>query len=200
MPFSFNSVKLCVVIINEKSWTRAKEMHRALKCDAKTSKTPNIIKAHCSPENITQMYQMSSVHDACTPINWRKDSQKYDIYTNEEGVFDLLFSSKLPKAKDFRSHCFNLLFPHVWQQLSVKSHAMEIEDFTSRVQALEFTNEEHQQQILRLNEEHQQTMKEKEQEIDNFIKNRHVPRRRYFDNVLCFIKKNSKEVYPYYVI
>ena len=40
----------------------------------------------------------------------------------------------------------------------------------------------HKQKSLRLNEE-----------IDDLIKNRHVARRGYFDNVLCFIKKNSKK-------
>ena len=88
---------------------------------------------------------MSSVHAACTPINWPKDLQKYDFYTNEEGVYELLFSSQRPKAKDFRRRCCKMLFPHVRQQLSVKLHAMEIDDITSRVQTLEFTNEkEHQ--------------------------------------------------------
>ena len=43
--------------------------------------------------------------------------------------------------------------------------------------------------FLRLNEE-----------IDDLIANRHVARRGCFDNVLCFIKKNSGEVHPYYVI
>ena len=42
----------------------------------------------------------------------------------------------------------------------------DIEDLTSCVQALEFTNEEerqaHQQQILRLNEDHQQAIEEKD--------------------------------------
>ena len=136
------------------------------KYDAKTSKTAKIIKAHCSPENITQKYQMGSVHAACTPINWPKDSQKYDVYTNEEGMYELLFSSQHPKAKNFRRHCLNVLFPHVRQKLSDKSHAMEIEDLTSCVQALEFTNEEerqaHQQQVLRLNEDHQQAIEEKD--------------------------------------
>ena len=42
--------------------------------------------------------------------------------------------------------------------------------------------------ILRLNEE-----------IDDLIKNRHVARRGCFDNVLCLIKKNSKEAHPYQV-
>ena len=107
-------------------------------------------------------------------------------------MYELLFSSQQPKAKNLRRHCFNMLFSHVRQQLSDKSHAMEIEDLTGRIQALEFTNEgerqAHQQQISRLNEE-----------IDDLIKSRHAPRRGYFDNVLCFIKKNSNEVHPYYV-
>ena len=82
---------------------------------AKTSKTVNILKACVRPENITQKYQMTSVRVACTPINWPKDSQKYDIYSNEEGMYELLFSSQQPKAKDFRRHCSNELFPHVGQ-------------------------------------------------------------------------------------
>ena len=68
---------------------------------------------------------MSSAHAACTPIKWPKDSQKYDIYTNGEGTYELLFSSQQPKAKDFRRHCFNVLFPHVRQQLSDKSQVMQ---------------------------------------------------------------------------
>ena len=56
-------------------------------------------------------------------------------------MYELLFSSQQPKAKDFRRHCCNVLFPQVRQQLSDKLHAMEIEDLTDRVQALELTNE-----------------------------------------------------------
>ena len=73
MPF--NAVELCVVIINEKPWTHAKEVCKAFEYDGKTSKTANIIRGHCSPENITQKYQMSTVHAACTPINCPKDSE-----------------------------------------------------------------------------------------------------------------------------
>ena len=62
--------------------------------DAKASKTANIIKAHCSPENITQKYQNEQCTSGCTPINWPKDSQKFDIYTNEEGMYELLFSNQ----------------------------------------------------------------------------------------------------------
>ena len=42
--------------------------------------------------------------------------------------------------------------------------------------------------ILRLNEE-----------IDDLIENRYVARHGCFDNILCFIKKNNEEAYPYYV-
>ena len=90
---------------------------------------------------------MSSVLAAVTPIIWPKDSQKYDICTNEEGMYELLFSSQQSKAKDYRRHCFNVLFPHARQHLSDKSHAMEIEGLTSRVQAFEITNEVYQQTI-----------------------------------------------------
>ena len=56
----------------------------------------------------------------------------------------------------------------------------------NRIQALEFTNEEHQQKILRLNKE-----------SDYVIKTRYVTRRGCFDNVLCFIKKNSGKGHPF---
>ena len=64
----------------------------------------------------------------------------------------------------------------------VRKLALVIEEKYNQIQV-------HQQKVLRLNEE-----------IDDLIQNRHVARRGYFDNVLCFIKKNSKEVHPYYVI
>ena len=70
-----------------------------------------------------------------------------------------------------------------------EEHQQAIKGRDNQIQALELTNEKHQQKILRLHED-----------IDVLIKNRFVARRGYFDNVLCFIKKNSGEVHPYYVI
>ena len=71
--------------------------------------------------------------------------------------------------------------------------AIEEKDATTTLltdtEALEFTNEKHQQKILR-----------RSKEIDDLIKKQTRTRRECFDNVLCFIKKNSKEVHPYYVI
>ena len=60
-----------------------------------------------------------------------KDSQKYDIYINEEGMYEIVFSSQQPKAKDFRRHCCNMLFPHVRQWLRNKTqeeHQQAIEE------------------------------------------------------------------------
>ena len=62
-------------------------------------------------------------------------------------MYELLFSSEQPRTKEFRRNCFIVLFPHVQQQLSDKSHAMEIEGLTSSVQVIEVTNEAHQQTI-----------------------------------------------------
>ena len=185
MPFSFNSVELCVLTINEKPWTRAREACRALEYDAKTSKTVNIIRAHCSPENITQKYQITSVHAACAPINWTKDSQKYDVCINEQGTYELVFGSQQPKVRVFRKYCCNMLFLHVRQQLTNKIHEEHQQAVTDRDNQMQA----HQKKILRLNKE-----------IDDLIKNRHVAHRGYFDNVLCFIKKNIKEAHPYYAI
>ena len=159
---------------------------------------------------------MSSAHAACTPIKWPKDSQKYDIYTNGEGTYELLFSSQQPKAKYFRRHCFNVLFPHVRQQLSDKSHAMEIEGLTSRVQVLEITNEAHQQAIEEKdaaipllnddlkNREHDnlalqaqrdvyKEQLQKCQDIITHLKTRHVPHAKdpSKDNIVMIIEKNT---------
>ena len=128
MPFTFNALELYVVTINEKPWARAREVCRALEYNKKTA---DIVKNHCSKENYVQKYQMSSVTAAGTPVDWPKDSQKYDIYTNEERVYELLFSIQQPKAKDFRRHCCNVLFPYDRQQLTNKmkeDHQQAIEE------------------------------------------------------------------------
>ena len=64
-----------------------------------------------------------------------------------------------------------------------EEHQEAITGSDNQIQALELTNEKHQQKILRLNKE-----------IDDLIANRYVACHRRFYNMLCFIKKNSKEV------
>ena len=58
MPFTFNAVELYIATINEKPWTRPMEVCRALKYD---SKTVDIVKNHCTRENIQHKYQLAAV-------------------------------------------------------------------------------------------------------------------------------------------
>lgn len=81
---------------------------------------------------------MSSVHATCTPINWPTDSQKYDIYINEESMQELVFGSQQPKAKDFRRHCCNVMLLHIRQKLTNK------------------LDEDHQQAIIEIQGQHWQ--------------------------------------------
>ena len=101
MPFTFNAVGLCVVTLNEKTWTRVREVCKALEYNKKTT---HVIKAHVSPENYAQKYQMSSVSAGDTPINWPKYSQKYDYYINEEGMIGLLVGTQQPLAKELAEY------------------------------------------------------------------------------------------------
>ena len=45
MPFAFNAEELCVATINEKPWTRAREVCKALRYEKKTA---NIVKSYYS--------------------------------------------------------------------------------------------------------------------------------------------------------
>ena len=45
MPFAFNAEELCVATINEKLWTRAREVCKALRYEKKTA---NIVKSYYS--------------------------------------------------------------------------------------------------------------------------------------------------------
>ena len=108
-----------------------------------------------------------------------------DKFLSLFGVMYVIVKSKKDKGKALKEHTRK---DAKIEEIQGK-HQRAITDRDNQIKAFEFRNEEHQQKILRLNEE-----------IDDLIKSRHVARRGYFDNVLCFIKKNSKEAHPYYVI
>ena len=60
-------------------------------------------------------------------------------------MYKLVFGSQQPKAKIFRRHCCNVMFPRTQQQLTNKMKKDHLEAITYRddqIQALEFTNEE----------------------------------------------------------
>ena len=106
------------------------------------------------------------------------------VLLKEPGLYYFLLCCKKPEADPFMVWVVETVLP--WE---IRKLALAIEEKDNQIQALEFTNEKYQQKMLRLNEE-----------TDDLIKNRHVPRRGYFNTVLYFIKKNSRETHPYYVI
>ena len=115
-----------------------------------------VVRHHCTRENFQRKHELSVVPTVSTTVNWPRDSQKLDLYINEEVMYELLFSSQQPKTKDCRRHCFNVLFPEIRRQLTNKmkeEHEQAIEEKDNQIQTLEFTNEKHQQKILRLNKE-----------------------------------------------
>ena len=112
------------------------------------------------------------------------DTQPNTMLLKELGLYCSLLRCKNDEAEPFMEWVVETALPR-----EVRKLASVIEEKDNQIQALEHINEKHQHKILKLNEE-----------IDDLMKNRHVTRRGYFDNVLCFIKKNSEEVHPYYVI
>ena len=111
-------------------------------------------------------------------------TQPNTMLLKEPGPYCFLLRCKKPKAKPFTEWSVETVFPREVQKLV---SAIEEKDY--QIQALVFTDEKHQQKILRLSKE-----------IYDLIANRHVACRGCFGNALCFIKKNSGEVPSYYVI
>ena len=113
------------------------------------------------------------------------------ILLKEPGIYCFLLRCRMPRDEPFMERVVETVFPREVGKLAsvIEEKDTAITLLTDDLRTLEFTNEKHQQKILRFNKE-----------IDDLIRNRHVARRRCFDNVLCFIKKNSKEAHPYCVI
>ena len=97
---------------------------------------------------------MSALKSTLISDNWAVRAQcllqapqsigQYDIYTNEEGMYELLFSSQQPKQKAFRRHCCNGVFPRIRKELASKM------------------NEDHQQAIEEIQGQHQQGIEKKD--------------------------------------
>ena len=107
----------------------------------------------------------------------------HDIFINLDSAIEIAVCSKKPKAVALVKWLTKKGIEKIQEE-----YQQAITDCDNQIQALESTNEKNQHNILRLNEE-----------INDLIKNRHVARCGCFDNVLCFIKKNSKEVHSYCV-
>ena len=106
------------------------------------------------------------------------------ILLKESDHHCFLLRCKMPGAEPFMEWVVETVLPQEVRKLGsaieIKNAALAHRD--GQIEPLEFNNEEHQQEILRLNEE-----------INDLIANRHVVRHGCFDNVLSFIKKKTAE-------
>ena len=182
VPFTFKNVELKVVTINGKSWTRAKEVCKAL---GYLKKTADVIKQLCSPENFAHKHELSKFPAVGNLVNWSSDSRKDDYYLSEEGMYEVLFSSKQSLARKLRKHCCNVMFPHIRKQLVDKmqeDHQKAIEERDTRIQAIEYENVGLQGEI-----------RNARRTITDLIANRHVSRSGAIDTVLVVLEKNADE-------
>ena len=97
MPLTFNAVELCVVNINEKPWTRAREVCRAL--EYQKGRARNVLKRLVSTENKQRKHELEGRATA-TPVDWPKNSQPDEYYINKHGMRELLVRSQQPLAKE----------------------------------------------------------------------------------------------------
>ena len=68
MPFSFNAVELCVVIINEKPWACAKKACRTLEY-GKATKADDVVRHLCSKENHAYKWQLTGFVSEMKPVD-----------------------------------------------------------------------------------------------------------------------------------
>ena len=68
------------VTINEKSWTRSREVCKALRYEKAARR---VVRHHCTKENIQHKHQLAVAPTVGTTVNWSKDSRKDDNYINE---------------------------------------------------------------------------------------------------------------------
>ena len=192
VSFTFNSIKLFTVTIRGKHWSRAKEICKALEYKRKGK---DVIREHVSIENKQHRYELQRGTESEPPFDWPRNSQTEEYYISEEGLFELLFTSQQPKAKDFRKYCFNVMFPQIRQQLQQAriednniQHRLVIEEKDTALAMLNDDLDESHRNISILEQDNLELQRENE-----ILKRRYVP---YLedpkkDNSMVVIQKNN---------
>ena len=160
---------------------------------------------HCSRENFAHKYQFIGGSPADPPVNWPIDSQKDDLYINEEGMYELVFSSQQPLAKKFRKHCCNVMFPHKRQQLTDKlleDHQKVIEGRDTRIQAIENKNAGLQGEITAYQAQLQVSQNRITELVERYVDYCRNPGK---DNIVIIVRKHTTPKnakyhnFPYYI-
>ena len=188
--------------VNEKHWTRAKEVCKALEYSRRIN---HVIKDHCTRENYAHKYDLTEGSVADPLLNWPSDSGKHDYYLNEEGIYELVFSSQQPLAKKFRKHCCNVMFPHICKQLvdkMQKDHQKVIEDCDNRIQAIEYKNVGLQGEIRAKDKQIEASQNRIAEIVERHVDNCRNPSK---DNIVIIVRKHTTPEndkyhnFPYYI-
>ena len=185
--FKFNDKNIRAVHVNGEECLVSRDVYKAIGYEEENGKK--------AIQNLVPSKYKLHFGEANPSLNQREDIfplYKDRVLLKNPGLYCFLLRCKRDEAEPFMEWVVETVLPREVRKLAsvIEEKDAALAHRDNQIQAaFEFTNEEHQQEILRLNEE-----------IDDLIANRHVARRGCFDNVLCFIKKNSKEGHPYYVI
>ena len=135
---------------------------------------------------------------AARPVSWPKDSQKYDLYINEEGMYELLFSSQQQKAKVFRKYCCNEMFPKIRKQLTDKL----LEDWDTRIQTMEYENVGLQGEIRTKDQQIEASQERIAELAERYVDHCRNPSK---DNIVIIVRKHTTPEndkyhnFPYYI-
>ena len=61
-------------------------------------RTNDVISQFVSKENKHHKYELQGHLSTKCLVNWPKDSQKYDLYISEEGIYEIVLKSKQPQS------------------------------------------------------------------------------------------------------
>ena len=133
-------------------------------------------------------------------VKWPTDSRKDEYYINEQGMYELAFTSQQKEAKKFRKYCFNTLFPQLrqhFEQLAISEQQQRIEQNESTIAILNDDIDESHRNIAILEQDNLELQRENE-----ILKRRYVP---YLEdpkkyNGIVVIQKNNGDEYPYIAI
>ena len=185
--FKLNNIEV-IIDSEEQNWFKWANVGKLLGLKHIDTSVEGLDKCEMTTRN-----DIKTIHHGTWSWPGPKDHQnKTDKFLSVFGVMYVIMKSQKDKGKAIKKHILKDIVPRGLdariEEIRGK-HQQAITDRVNQIKGLELRNEEHQKKILTLNIE-----------IDDFIANRHAARRGCFDNMSCFIKKNSKETHSYHII
>ena len=149
--FSLKNIEV-LVDSKEQNWFKKAHMGKFLGLSQTEKSLVGLDKCEIRARN-----EFESTHTTTTGWSGPKDHQnKTDKFLSVFGVMYVIIKSQKDKGKALKKHILKDIVPRGFdariEEIQGK-HQQAITDRDNQIQALEFTNEKHQQKILRLNKE-----------------------------------------------